>query len=83
MYNAMLNNAWTIEGPRSTGVNEIHVYAYQNGAMIGMLDGQLSGRDFELRMAYVSPAWRGSRVMRDMFLALKRQYNWMQLHRRR
>lgn len=66
---------WNIEGPRLLQQqNEVHVYAYVNGQMIGMLDCELRGGGVQLRMAYVSPPWRGTRVLRDMLTALKGKY---------
>ncbi|WP_255517061.1 hypothetical protein [Herbaspirillum sp. SJZ099] len=65
---------WKIEGPRMRPQDEVHVYAYLGGRMIGMLDCRLYGGGVQLRMAYVSPPWRGSAVLRDMLAALRRHY---------
>ena len=65
---------WKIEGPRMRPQNEVHVYAYLGGRMIGMLDCQLCGSGVQLRMVYVSPPWRGSSVLRDMLATLKGHY---------
>ncbi|KAF1036855.1 MAG: hypothetical protein GAK35_03998 [Herbaspirillum frisingense] len=66
---------WKIEGPRLQPQNEVHVYAYLDGQMIGMLDCELrDSGGVQLRMAYVSPPWRGSAVLRDMLAALKGRY---------
>jgi hypothetical protein len=65
---------WKIEGPRLRLQNEVHVYAYLDGRMIGMLDCELRGSGVQLRMAYVSPPWRGTKVLHDMLAALKAHY---------
>ncbi|MFJ3057565.1 hypothetical protein [Herbaspirillum sp. NPDC087042] len=68
-------SAWKIEGPSERQPNEVHVYAYLDGSMIAMLDCELRESDFvQLRMAYVSPPWRGSAVLRDMLAVLKPRY---------
>ncbi|NUU02904.1 hypothetical protein [Herbaspirillum robiniae] len=66
---------WNIEGPRLLQQDEVHVYAYVNGQMIGMLDCELRSGGVQLRMAYVSPPWRGTKVLRDMLAALKGRYS--------
>lgn len=65
---------WKIEGPRLQPQNEVHVYAYLDGRMIGMLDCELRSGALQLRMAYVSPPWRGSAVLRDMLGVLRGSY---------
>ncbi len=81
--NAMqLPSTWTIDGPRERQPNEVHVYAYLEGSMIAMLDCELRESDIlKLRMAYVSPPWRGSSVLRDMLAVLKRRYRRIALRR--
>ncbi|AON55232.1 hypothetical protein Hsc_2956 [Herbaspirillum seropedicae] len=74
--------AWKIEGPRERQPNEVHVYAYLEGSMIAMLDCELRESDIvQLRMAYVSPPWRGSAVLRDMLAVLKHRYRRIDLRR--
>ncbi|WP_343722853.1 hypothetical protein [Herbaspirillum seropedicae] len=74
--------AWKIEGPRERQPNEVHVYAYLEGSMIAMLDCELRESDIvQLRMAYVSPPWRGSAVLRDMLAVLKQRYRRIDLRR--
>ncbi|MET3432198.1 hypothetical protein ABIC71_001684 [Herbaspirillum seropedicae] len=74
--------AWKIEGPRERQPNEVHVYAYLEGSMIAMLDCELRESDIlQLRMAYVSPPWRGSAVLRDMLAVLKPRYRRIDLRR--
>lgn len=74
--------AWKIEGPRERQPNEVHVYAYLEGSMIAMLDCELRESDIvQLRMAYVSPPWRGSAVLRDMLAVLKPRYRQIALRR--
>lgn len=69
------SRGWQIEGPRQRQANEVHVYAWLDGSMIAMLDCELRDRDgLKLRMAYVSPPWRGSAVLRDMLAVLKPCY---------
>ncbi|WDZ94602.1 hypothetical protein Herbaro_14015 [Herbaspirillum sp. WKF16] len=72
---------WKIEGPRLQPQNEVHVYAYVDGCMIGMLDCELRCGALQLRMAYVSPPWRGSAVLRDMLAALRGRYRRIQVAR--
>ena len=68
-------SAWKIEGPSERQPNEVQVYAYLDGSMIAMLDCELRETDMvQLRMAYVSPPWRGSAVLRDMLAVLKPRY---------
>ena len=62
---------WDIDGPRLLPCNEVHVYAYAQGCMIGMLDGRLTENHVAVSMVYVSPPWRGSLVLHDMLAALK------------
>jgi len=62
---------WNIDGPRLLACNEVQVYAYQQGRMIGMLDGELRDNHVTVTMVYVSPPWRGSLVLHDMLAALK------------
>ncbi|EJN09095.1 hypothetical protein [Herbaspirillum sp. YR522] len=66
--------AWDIDGPRLLPCNEVQVYAYAQGCMIGMLDGQLIENHVTVTMVYVSPPWRGSLVLQDMLAALKLCY---------
>lgn len=74
--------AWKIVGPRERQPNEVHVYAYLEGSMIAMLDCELRESDIvQLRMAYVSPPWRGSAVLRDMLAVLKHRYRRIDLRR--
>lgn len=63
--------AWRINGPCMRAGNELHVYAYLGAQMIGMLDCELRENVVQLRMAYVSPPWRGSAVLHDMLAALR------------
>lgn len=82
--NVGIAGGWEIEGPSVRPPDEVHVYAYQGNRMIGMLDCELceSGR-VRLRMAYVLPSWRGSAVLRDMLVALRRHYRQIGMLRRR
>lgn len=73
---------WQIEGPKQGRANEVHVYAWLDGGMIAMLDCELREcGDLKLRMAYVSPPWRGSAVLRDMLAVLKPRYRQIALRR--
>ncbi|MCP1573357.1 hypothetical protein RB25_12480 [Herbaspirillum rubrisubalbicans] len=73
---------WQIEGPKQRQGNEIHVYAWLDGSMIAMLDCELrDSGSLKLRMAYVSPPWRGSTVLRDMLAVLKPRYRRIALRR--
>ncbi|WP_075258847.1 hypothetical protein [Herbaspirillum camelliae] len=82
MNASRLPAVWKIEGPRERQPNEVHVYAYLEGSMIAMLDCELRESDIvQLRMAYVSPPWRGSAVLRDMLAVLKHRYGRIDLRR--
>lgn len=73
---------WQIEGPKERQANEVHVYAWLDGSMIAMLDCELrDSGGLKLRMAYVSPPWRGSAVLRDMLAVLKPRYRQIALRR--
>ncbi|WP_343649993.1 hypothetical protein [Herbaspirillum sp.] len=77
-----MDRGWQIEGPRQRQPDEVHVYAWLDGCMIAMLDCQLRDREgLQLRMAYVSPPWRGSTVLRDMLAVLKPRYRSIRLRR--
>jgi hypothetical protein len=73
---------WNIDGPRVLPCNEVQVYAYEQGCMIGMLDGQLRDNHVAVTMVYVSPPWRGSLVLHDMLAALKLRYRHVVVPRR-
>lgn len=80
----MTSPTWRIEGPKQQLPGEVHVYAWLDGCMIAMLDCELrDSQGLKLRMAYVSPPWRGSAVLRDMLAVLKPRYRPIALRRSR
>ncbi|MBO9535106.1 hypothetical protein [Herbaspirillum sp.] len=84
MRGGVIDCGWRIDGPCSHRPDEVHVYAYLGQRMIGMLDGELcGGGEVRLRMAYVSPPWRGSAVLRDMLAALRKRYRRIAVRRPR